>query len=113
MVLVLLCFAVIPKNQKEFEDSKTNIGLKNTYLLIDPGVLATCQFSAKCRAMGRNVFGIKEAFDALSFVYYKVIISTPSRKSIDVVVQPLLVRTFAVRIAKHEIIRKLQQPAVT
>ncbi len=95
-----------------FEDAKTNIGLKNTYLLVDPGVLSTYQFSAKCHTMGRSVFGIKEVFDALSLVCDKFIIGTPGRKWIDVVVQPLLARTFAVRIAKHKIIRKLQKSAV-
>ncbi len=65
-----------------FEDAKTNILFQNIYLLADPGVLATNQFSAKCCAMGGSVFGIKEAFDALSCVYHKFIISTPGRKSI-------------------------------
>ncbi len=43
-------------------------------------------------------FGIKEAFDAFSLVYDKSMISTPGRKTIDVAVQLLLVRAFAVRI---------------
>ncbi len=30
--------------QKGFEDPKTNMGYKNTYLLVDPSVLATKQF---------------------------------------------------------------------
>ncbi len=40
-------------------------------------------------------------------------VSTQAHKTIEVVIQPLLVRKFAVRIAKHEIIRILQQSAVT
>ncbi len=59
----------MPKNQNEFEEAKTNKGFKNTYLLFGPGVLARNQFSAKFRVMGGSVFGIKEVFDALSFVY--------------------------------------------
>ncbi len=41
-------------------------------------------------------------------------ISTPCRKTREVVVvQTLLVGTFAVRITKHKIIRKIQQSVVT
>ncbi len=41
-------------------------------------------------------------------------ISTPSRKMSEVVVvQPLLVGAFVVRITKHTVIRILQQSAVT
>ncbi len=40
---------------------------------------------------------IKEAFKTFSLVWDKFMISNPGRKTIDVV-QPLLVRTFAVRI---------------
>ncbi len=62
--------------------------------------------------MGRSVFGIKEEFNALSLFYDKPRISTPGRKTIEVVVQPLLVRTFAVRI-KKKIMHILQRSAVT
>ncbi len=46
-------------------------------------------------------------------VYDKSMVSIPGHKTMEVVVQPLLVRTFVVRITKHEIIRMLQQSAVT
>ncbi len=57
---------------------------------------------------GECFFGIKEAFNAFSLLYDKSMISTPGHKTIEVVVQPFLVRTFAVRITKHKIIRILQ-----
>ncbi len=60
-----------------------------------------------------SVFGIKEAFHTYGLVYDKSIVSTPGHKTMKVVFQPLLVRPFAARIAKHEIIRILPQSAVT
>ncbi len=57
---------------------------------------------------GGGVFGIKEAFHALSLIYDKSMVSTPGHYTMEVVVQPLLVRLFAVRITKHEIISILQ-----
>ncbi len=63
--------------------------------------------------MGGSVFGIKEPFHTFSPVYEKSMVSTPGHKTIEVVVQPFLIRTFAVRITKHEIISILQQSAVT
>ncbi len=60
-----------------------------------------------------SVFGIQGAFIAFGLVYDKSVISTPSRKTIEVVFQALLVGTFAVRITQHKIIRILQQSAVT
>ncbi len=53
------------------------------------------------------------AFSALGLVYDKSMVSTPGRKTREVVVQPLLVGVFAVRITTHKIIRILQQSAVT
>ncbi len=52
-------------------------------------------------------------FEVKCLVYDKSMVSTPGHKTMEVVVQPLLVRTFVVRITKHEIIRMLQQSAVT
>ncbi len=63
--------------------------------------------------MGGSVFGIKEAFRALSLVDEKSVVSTPGYKAIKVFVQALLINTVVVRIAKHEIISVLQQSAVT
>ncbi len=63
--------------------------------------------------MRGSVFGIKKAFNAVGLVSDRSMTSSPSRKKIDVVVQPLLVGAFAVRITKHKIIRVLQQYAVT
>ncbi len=51
--------------------------------------------------MGGSVFGIKEAF---GLVYEKSVVSTPRYKAMEIFIQPLLIRTFAVRIPKHEII---------
>ncbi len=62
---------------------------------------------------GENVFGIKEAFHTFSLVYEKSMVSTPGHKTMEIVVQPLSVRAFAVRITKHEIIHILQQSAAT
>ncbi len=44
------------------------------------------------RELGGSVFGIKEAFNTFSLAYDKSMISTPDSKSIEVVVQPLLVK---------------------
>ncbi len=44
----------------------------------------------------------------LGFAFDKYTISTPCRKAVEVVIQPLLVRTFGVRITKHKIIRIFQ-----
>ncbi len=63
--------------------------------------------------MRGSVFRIKEALNALNFVFDKPMISTPSRNMSEVVVQPLLVGAFVVRITKHKIIRVLQQSAST
>ncbi len=60
-----------------------------------------------------GVFGIKEAFHTFSLVYDTHIVRSPGHKTMEVVVQPLLVRTFAVGITKHEMICVLQQSAVT
>ncbi len=60
-----------------------------------------------------NVFGIKEAFHTFSLFYEKSIVSTQGHKTMEIVVQPLLIRAFAVRITKHEIISILQQSTVT
>ncbi len=54
--------------------------------------------------MGGSVFRIKEAFHTLSLVHEKSMVSTTGHKTMEVVIQPLLIRTFAVRITKHEII---------
>ncbi len=54
--------------------------------------------------MGGSVFGIKEAFRIFSLVYEKSVVSTPCDKMMEVVIQPLLISTIVVRIAKHEII---------
>ncbi len=59
-----------------------------------------------------SVFGIQEALNAFGLVYDKSMISTPSRKTREVVTQPLLVGTFAVNFTKHKIIRMLQQSIV-
>ncbi len=58
-------------------------------------------------------FGIKEAFHTFRLVYEKSVVSTPGHKATEVFIQPLLIRTFAVRITEHEIISILQQSAVT
>ncbi len=58
-------------------------------------------------------FEIKEAFHTFNLVYDKSMVSTPGHKTMEVVIQPLLVRTIAVIITKHEIISILQQPTVT
>ncbi len=63
--------------------------------------------------MGESVFGIKEAFHTFSLVYEKSTVSTPGHKTMEVVIQPLLIRTFAVKITKHEIVSILQQSTVT
>ncbi len=63
--------------------------------------------------MRGTIFGVKESFNAFGPVYYKSVISTQSRKTREVVVQPLLDGTFAVRIIKYKIIRILQQSTVT
>ncbi len=55
-------------------------------------------------SLGGSVFGIKEAFRTFSLVYEKSVFSTPGHKTMKVIIQPLLIRTFAVRVAKHEII---------
>ncbi len=65
------------------------------------------------RELRGSAFGIKEIFNAFYPAYDKLMISTPSRKTREVVVQPLLVGTFTVRITKHKIIRILQQSAMT
>ncbi len=51
LLLVKGCIVVrlYAQNQKRYGDPKTNIGYKNTNLLVGPGVLATNQFSARCR----------------------------------------------------------------
>ncbi len=54
--------------------------------------------------MGRSVFGIKEAFRTFSLINEKSVVSTPGHKTMKVIIQPLVIRTFAVRVAKHEII---------
>ncbi len=54
--------------------------------------------------MGGSVFGIKEAFRTFSLVYEKSVVSTPGYKAVKVFIQALLISTFVVRIAKHEII---------
>ncbi len=54
--------------------------------------------------MGEGVFGIKEAFRTFSLVYKKSVVSTPGYKAMKVFIQALLISTFVVRIAKHEII---------
>ncbi len=54
--------------------------------------------------MGGSVFGIKEAFRTFSLVYEKSVVNTPGHKTMEVVIQPLLIKTFAIRITKHEII---------
>ncbi len=56
---------------------------------------------------------IKEALNTFSPVYDLSTVSTPGRKTIEVVVKLLLTRIFAVRIGKHKIIRIFQQSAVT
>ncbi len=61
---------------------------------------------------GKESFLEKEELDAFGPVFDKTIISTSSRKTREVVVQPLMVGAFAVRIAKHKIIRMLQQSVV-
>ncbi len=63
--------------------------------------------------MRGSVLEIKEKFNVFGLVYDKSLISTPSRKTREVAVQPLLVVTFPVRIIKHKIVRILQQSAVT
>ncbi len=63
--------------------------------------------------MGGSLFGIKEAFHTFGLIYDKSMVSTPGHKAMKVVIQPLLVRPFDVRITKHEIIRILPQSAVT
>ncbi len=63
--------------------------------------------------MGGSVFGIKEVFRTFSLAYDASIVRTPGHKTMEVVVQPLLVRTFAVGITKQEMICELQQNAVT
>ncbi len=62
--------------------------------------------------MGGSVFGIKEAFLTFSLVDEKSVVSTPGYKAMKVFNQALLIRTFAVRITKHEIISILYQSAV-
>ncbi len=61
----------------------------------------------------RSSFGINEAFYAFGLAFVKSMIRTPSRKTREVVAQPILVEAFAVRITKHSVIRILQQSAVT
>ncbi len=62
---------------------------------------------------GGSVFGIKEAFHTFSLAYEKSMVSSPGHKTVEVIIQPLLTRTFAVRITKHEIISILYESAVT
>ncbi len=54
--------------------------------------------------MGGSVFGIKEPFRTFILVYEKSVVSTLGHKTMKFIIQPLLIRTFAVRVAKHEII---------
>ncbi len=65
------------------------------------------------RVLGGSFFGIKEAFHTNIIVYEKSMVSTPGHKTLEVVIQPLLVRTCAIRITKHEVISILQQSVVT
>ncbi len=65
------------------------------------------------RELGGSVFGIKETLHTFSLVYEKSMVSIPGHKTMEVVIQPLLIRTFAVRITEHEIINMLQQSSVT
>ncbi len=62
---------------------------------------------------GEVFFGIKEAFRTFSLVYERPVVSTPGHKTMEVVIQPLLIRTCAERITKHEIISILKESAVT
>ncbi len=55
-VLVNILFRRYAQNQNGFEDPKTNIRYKNIYSLVDPGVLATSNFSARS---GANVVILK------------------------------------------------------
>ncbi len=57
-------------------------------------------------------FRIKEVFNAFGLAYDKSMISTANPKTRELVVQLLLIGTFAVRVHKHKIIRILQQSAV-
>ncbi len=59
---------------------------------------------------GEVFFRIKEAFHTFSLVYEKSMVSTPGHRTMEVVIQPLLIRTFVVSITEHEIISILQQP---
>ncbi len=54
--------------------------------------------------MGGSVFGIKEAFCTFSLVYEKSVVSTPGHKTMEVIIQHLLIRTIAIIVAKHEIV---------
>ncbi len=61
--------------------------------------------------MGGSVFGIKEAFRTFSLINEKS--SIPGHKTMKVIIQPLLIRTFELRVEKHEVIRILLPSAVT
>ncbi len=63
--------------------------------------------------MRGSVFGRTEAFNVSGLVYYKFMISTPCRKTREVVVPTLLVGTVAVKITKYKLIHILQQSVVT
>ncbi len=62
---------------------------------------------------GEVFFGIKNAFHTFSLVYEKSMVSTPGHKTMEVVIQPDLIRTFAVRITMHETIIILPQSGMT
>ncbi len=64
------------------------------------------------RELGMKCFWNNRGIQRVWFVYDTFIISIPSRKAKEFVIQPLLVRTFAVGITMHTIIRILQQSAV-
>ncbi len=55
----------------------------------------------------------KNTFSTFDFDDDKSMISTPSRKTREVIIQSLLVKAFAVRVTKHTIILKLHQSAET
>ncbi len=83
--------------------------------MVFESVLPGKSFSIKGAQRERNetVFGITEAFNTFGPGNDKFMISPPCSKKREVVVQPLLVGTFAVRIIKHKIIRILQLSGVT